>query len=229
MKKFLIGTGYVRNAATPIPPNEFFEVWVDNVWKVNPEKIFVVCAGGACPSVAAGVQIHYCKGDLGHIRDKHEGRNNYPFTGWAGGMMLAAMTAYNECLDFIYKEQDCLAFGDWVEQLYADMGNGEAVLGRGLKPPHHKLMSSQSLFLVKHRQIPRFIRDYVDCGYDMAMGPGTGENKFKRMIETYPEQYRVQTGWSVDRDRPLPVDKKTWAAQQITPAEFDTLKKLQLI
>lgn len=176
-----------------------------------------------------GMAFYECGGDLGHIRDKHEGRTNYPFTGWAGGMLMGAMAAYNECLDFIYKEQDCLAFGDWVERLYDDMGNAMAALGRGLLPPHNQLKSSQSLFIVRHRHIPTFIADYIARGEDMATGPNTGENKFRRMIITSPEWYREQSGWNVDRDRPLPIYQRTWAAQQITIPEFNQLKQLKLI
>lgn len=237
MNKYMICTGYVRNAKTPIPANLFFEVWLDNVNKyANPEKVFVVCAGGARPTVAAGCQIHDCRGDLGHIRDKHHGKNNYPFTGWAGGMMLGALAAYNDCCDFIYKEQDCLAFGNWVDQLYTDLGPmGAGVLGRGLNPPHDQLKSSQSLFLVRHAYIPIFVSMYVAHGDDRAVGPTTGENKFHRMIQSYPTMWKRQTGsWNLDRDRNHPLDyyasnKSTFALQQITPHEFTQLKQLDLI
>lgn len=227
-RRFLVGTGFVPNAKTPVPADVFFHYWIENTLKVEPYKIFVVCAGGSTPPMSRyanfgeGVIIHQCDGDLGHIRDKHEGRISYPFTGWAGAMMLAALAAYNECLDFIYKEQDCLAFGEWAEQLYADMGDGDAALGRGLKPPHHQLQSSQSLFIVRHRAIPDFVARYIRMGDDQAMGPCTGENKFKRMIQMW-SNYRVQSGWNVDRDRPLPTSAKVWAAQQITPQEFKNL------
>lgn len=230
-RRFLIGTGFVRNAKTPIPANDFYMVWLKNTIPVNPTKIFVVGAAGAVPDVPPGDKVTYfkCHGDLGHIRDKHEGRTNYPFTGWAGGMMLAALAAYNECLDFIYKEQDCLAFGNWAEQLYLDMGDGGAALGNRLNPPH-RLNSSQSLFIVRHREIPDFVSNYIFAGPDKAMGAQTGENKFRRMMEELPGTYKEQSGWNLDRNRPLYYRKgEPWAAQQITPQEFDTLKKLNFI
>lgn len=236
-RRYLIGTGYVANAKTPISASEFYDVWLANTLKAHPSQIFVVGANGDKPSAPHGyvtkgeiTQFYNGLGDLGHIRDKHEGRTNFPFTGWAGAMMLAAFAAYNECLDFIYKEQDCLAFGNWVEQLYNDMGDGSAVLGKGLKPPHNQLQSSQSLFLVRHEAIPCFVSLYIAAGEDQAQGPTTGENKFKRMIEAHPTHYKVQSGhWNMDRDRPLPYHQGTWAAQQITSKEFHIMKGLGLI
>lgn len=234
----MICTGYVAKAKTPIPADLFFEYWLENTLKVQPTKVFVACAAGAEPALSEKwrsnvwdiVQVHHSDGDMGHIRDKHEGRINYPFTGWAAGMMLGVLAAYNEGLDVIYKEQDQLAFGEWAEQLYADKGPARAVLGQALRPPHHQLQSSQSLFLVEHEQIPQFVADYVNKGPDMAQGPTTGENKFRRMIQEQPNVYAVQKGnWNVDRDRPLPYHRGTWAAQQITLKEFNVLKAIGLV
>ncbi len=148
--------------------------------------------------------------------------------------MLGAMAAYNECCDFIYKEQDCLAFGDWANQLYKDAGMRPAALGRGLMPPHSQLKSSQSLFMVKHSHIPTFIMHYISMGEDHAAGPTTGENKFRRMIEMYPSMYAVQSGWNLDRDRTVPFQKlkekgEPWAIQQVTPQEFEVIQSLNLI
>jgi hypothetical protein len=228
----MICTGYVAKAKTPIPADQFFSHWLENTRKANPVKIFVACAGGNVPLYVReyGLNVHECSGDLGHIRDKHEGRTSWPFTGWAAGMLLGVLAAYNEGLDAIYKEQDQLAFGGWAEQLYADKGPCAAVLGQALRPPHAQLKSSQSLFLVEHAQIPQFVADYINKGHDMATGPTTGENKFRRMIEEKPNTYGVQKGnWNVDRDRPLPFHRETWAAQQITLKEFQILKVKGLI
>lgn len=231
MNRYMIGTGYCATSKTPIPARSFFEVWHDNTVKhARPEKIVVV----TCQGAKLNVQYPGCievpiTGDLGHIRDIHEGKKQSALSGWAGSMLVAAMVAYCDEKDFIYKEQDCLAFGPWVEQLYYDMGDGMAAIGRGLQPPHHKLKSSQSLFIVRHAYIWQFVRDYLNEGKDNCFD-NYGEVKFFRMHVKKPNEVRIQSdGWNLDRDRPMNWDWPMWAAQQWTPAEYEEACRRNLV
>lgn len=231
--KYTIGTGYCPSSKTPIPARDFFSLWYFNTLKhANAQRIVVVGSQGAkAPeSLEAEHDLFIpIKGDLGHIRHISDGTKSSDWSGWAGGMMLAAMVAYNDETDFIYKEQDCFAWGDWVQQLYDDMGDGQAVVGRPLAPPHHKLKSSQSLFLVRHAYIWQFVRDYLMEGADNNT-TNHGETKFYRMLQKKPKEIRVQSGtWNLDRDRPLTFDRSLWAAQQITPTELSELQSRNLL
>ena len=129
---YLIGSGYV-----PSPSNEkFLEIWADNFTKhpVPDGCSRIVIAGvgdGPRPVVSVGFKVEWVglQGNLGHVGDLIHGRKDYEICGWTAAVCALAMLAYCDESDFIYKEQDCLCFGPWVEQLYADMGDGDMAFG----------------------------------------------------------------------------------------------------
>jgi len=191
----------------------------------------VVTGGGMGPSyLHRNVNLVVsCSGDLGSLRDKHEGRTNYTIVGWASAMLTAALIAYNDCLDFVFQEQDCLAFGPYIDQLYAEMGNGTMTIGGPLNPPHQKLTSSQSLFLVRHSFIPSFVSLYLSLGEDATLPGQYGEQKFTALKKGLGDRVRVSGPWNLDRNRPLPWEAPVWAAQQWTLDEYNEAKKRELI
>ena len=170
-RRYMIGTGYHPNAKTPSAAHAFAEVWRDCVVRnatEGLEKITILgCADDGANRTRSMVGLDYINatGDLGHIHDKAQGKNNHYITGWAGAMLALAMLAYNDLCDFIYQEQDCLAFGDYVGELYKDLGEGMACFGRGLRTMP-RMRATQSLFIVRHCHIPLFVRDYLDLGED---------------------------------------------------------------
>ena len=42
------------------------------------------------------------------------------------------MLAYHNRCDLIFKEQDCLAFGPWIDRLYAEIGQAELSAARSM-------------------------------------------------------------------------------------------------
>jgi hypothetical protein len=160
------------------------------------------------------------KGNLGHIGDLLEGRKPHKFCGWSMGVMTLALLAYQNETDFIYKEQDCLAFGPWVERLYSECGDKKVCFGKnGL------MTCAQSLFLVKHDFIPEFVRSYLGTGPDAATMP---ETKFSNMAKVNQPNW-TQFGFGVDRDRPIPWDDEVFYAQHLTRNELGELSKRGLI
>ena len=235
--RYLLGSGFCHKSkvAVVMHPLDFAEIWFKNTARhANPwpTKTVIITGAGDGPRqlIQTGsnrVDVIECQGDLGHLKDKTEGHKNHGLTGWATSMLACAMIAYNAELDFVFKEQDCLFFGHVIEQMYEDMGDGEAAIGLGLHGIHEALPSSQSLFLVRHRYIWRFVRDYLNEGEDNN-GYGQGEKKFHRMRQKNPDKIR-SLSFGVDRDRPLPFSSPVWYAQQFTVQELELLRSSQFI
>jgi hypothetical protein len=234
----MIGSGYHPNAKTPIVAHKFVEVWRDCVQQYASEglvKIVILAAGDDGSNYtrsSRGVDYINATGDLGHIHDKAQGRNNHFITGWAAGMLATAMLAYNDLCDFIYQEQDCLAFGDYVGELYKDLGEGGACFGRGLRT-QPRMRATQSLFIVRHAHIPLFVRDYLSLGEDVnaVQHPrgAFGEIKTAMLHERDIMLYRLCGEWNVDRDRPLPFHLPVFAAQQWTLEEYNEARSRGLL
>lgn len=228
MKGVLIGSGYFSNPCSAIPSQELFEAWSNSIRKhAKPKRVVVVTAGGRFPdpSTPSDADVIVCQGDLGNLSHKVAGKVNHDFAGWFPPMAITAMIAYNECLDFIFQEQDCFAFGPYVEQMYADMGGAQAVIGgrvHGVGEP-----ASQSLFLVRHAYIWQFLRDYLNEGPD-DNEENRGEKKFGRMRDKSPNQIKTLSFGS-DRDRPIPWNDRVISFQQPSREEFEEAKRRGLI
>ena len=142
-------------------------------------------------------------------------------------MLAGAMLAYTDESDFIYVEEDCLAFGPWVDRLYEDMG--EAVMAFGLKhqsPPW--MPCSQSLFIVRHSFIPTFVSTYLRMGRDGDVRT-LGEQKFVIMEQQYGPTLIRRMSFGVDRERPIPWGAEVFYFQQPTKAELEEAATLGLI
>lgn len=224
---YLIGSGYFPNPCQLIPAQEMAETWLACIRRYaspQPERILIVTAGGYSPTLP-GADILVCKGDLGNLSHKVAGQVNHDFAGWMPPMFIGAMVAYNEGLDYVFQEQDCIAFGPYIEQMYQDMGQKKAVIGgrvHGVGEP-----ASQSLFLVRHAYIWQFLRDYLIEGPDDNEW-NRGEKKFGRMRDKKPNEIGTLS-FGVDRDRPIPWKKPVFSVQQWSREEFNEGKSLGLI
>lgn len=226
--KYVIGTGYVANGKTPIPTREFFEVWRANTrrWAdPQPQHTIVLVSGEELTlqsdSSMTVVPVGY---NHGHIQKLAHGSM---LGGWSAHVIGCAMLAYNFGADFIYKEQDCLAFGPWVQQLYKDAGQAQVVFGQPLKI-YPRVTCTNSLFLVKFTYILQFVRDYLSMGPD-ENGENMPERKFTRLMVQNPNRYR-RMSFGVDRDRPMPIDSKNpWYVQQISAEEYSLIYQKQLL
>lgn len=217
--KYLIGSGYHPNSTA----EWFYPIWAANTFQYsNPEQVVVVADSGArSPVEYEAIQWLAMNGDLGHVYDLLSQRKDYAFCGWSMTVCITALLAYfNEC-DYIHKEQDCLAFGPWVEQLYEESKGKEVLTGKA-----EGIICAQSLFWIRHRFIPEFVRMYLGTG-DERLEENLGEVKFKRLEEKYPSDFgRYSFGY--DRERPIRYDH-VFYAQKLTPAELLELRSKRLV
>ena len=231
---YILGTGYFYNGSGKL--DWFASLWLKNTFAYAfpaPERTIVIAVGNSVPpyprlDVASMTPIDAIKlsGNMGHIHQyvgnsKPAASAHYHYCGVTSTFLSLASLAYaNEC-DLVYKEQDCLAFGPWVQRLYTEIGDGGMIFGKG------KLLSAQSLFLIRHWHLPWFIAQLVNQGSerDVANLP---EHKFSRMALINPEHVK-QFSFGYDRDRPYDIKDEVWYAQKFTPAELRQLSEAGLI
>lgn len=228
MSGFLIGSGYFNNPCAQIPAQEMARAWIGCIRKYadpQPKRIVVVTAGGHAPEPTDGVELIRCTGDVGNLQHKVAGKVAHDYAGWTPPMVITAMLAYNEGLDYVFQEQDRLDFGPYIARGFDDIGDGGMAIGpplRGMGMP-----ATQSLFFVRHHYICKFLRDYLGQGPD-DNELNKGEYKFARLHQYNPDQVKVLS-FGVDRDRPLPWGEPVWGAQQWGRDEFETAKAKGLI
>lgn len=220
MARYLIGTGFFN------PPggnkDQFFPIWYSNTIKYcKPERI-IVLANGESKIVGAPGQWIELAGNLGHTHDLTNHIKPHHWCGWSWAFVtLAALAYFDEC-DFVFKEQDALAFGPWVEQMYAEIGERGMIFGR------NKVWAcSQSIVLCKHSFIPEFIRLYMSTGSEQDKA-NECELKFARLEHDNPKWFGRYC-FGVDRNRPIPMDEPVFYAQQIDDNELQELKNRKLI
>lgn len=143
--------------------------------------------------------------NLGHM--SAPARHATRFTGWSISWLIPALIAYSEGLDFVYKEQDCYAFGDWLGAIQC----GDFTVGRNSIMP-----CEQSLFFIRNHAILDVIARYTairqsDCQVST-------EEKFTMCGATFHE---LPCG----RERPLTVSARTWYAQKLTKEEINELTR----
>lgn len=165
-------------------------------------------------------------GNLGHVGDLLHGKKHHQFCGWSASVLALAMIAYAGELDFVYLEEDALAFGPWVTQMYSELGDGQFAFGKKMQSPPW-MACSQSLFIVRHAFIPTFVKCYLMLGTD-GNAENLPETKFQAIEERFPNECR-RLSFTVDRERPLPYDAPVWSAQKFTPDELEELKNRKLI
>ena len=155
-------------------------------------------------------------GNLGHYSDILEGRKAHAFSGAGAAILTLAMVAYCDESDFIYKEQDALCFGNWVEHLYNSAGHGWGCMG-----DYDPIPSGTALMLFRHEFIPSIVRSYID------MGP---ENSNQRMVEhKYSEILSNRYSMGYDKRRPVNFNDETFWIQQPNKSDIEELKKRKLL
>lgn len=231
--RYIIGTGYHSNVdergdAMPW----LFDLWMQNTLEyANPLAIYSIDSGDGRKPYSSGLAgktpLHWMHwiplhGNLSHCGDLLSGAKPYHFSGIVISIFTLAMIAYMNEADFIYKEQDVLAFGPYVDEMYAAMGDKGCVFGSS------KLMSTAlSLMLMRHSAIPEIVKMYMGTARE-NVGTEMCEGKFHRMQEQRPDIF-CRYGFGVDRDRPFDVKAPIWYGQKFTPAELLQIRDAGLI
>lgn len=222
---YLLGSGMYKDP-------EFHGLWRSNNIRYavpEPSRTVVVCvAGQDLPYVNANTSEVCLAGNLGHVGDLLSGIKPYSYCGWSMGVLSLALLAYQDESDLIYKESDCLAFGPWVKQLYADMGDGDMAFGAKMESEPF-MECAQSLFIVRHGFIPKFVEFYLSLGDERSKDENDHEDnlperKFVKIEEAFGTEKIRRLSFGVDRERPLPYDDAVWYAQRFSAEELDELR-----
>jgi len=184
MDKYCIISGYYSPDMDK-QRQDFFNIWYNNTIKyANPKEIIIINADSKKPKGAKGEWI-----------DTHnflhcQASDNDPikFCGWSVGFLMGITIAYARNCDVIYKEQDVLAFGNWVNDMYLHMKslNLKMLIGDS---PHFCYKVEQGLIIIKHEFIPKFISDWLsipefDTGVpDLRKRPEVKFNEVKQKNE----------------------------------------------
>jgi|694.fasta_scaffold03825_15 hypothetical protein len=207
--KYVIGTGYHWRSEWD---EKMANIWIANTEKYSPSW-YCACTIHTMPQAIHTKQI-FCNHNLGHVGDLIK-ENRSGLCGWSASVVTLALIAYNCGRDFIYKEADCLWFGDILGKMYQDCGDKGMVFGAKMDAAPW-MACAQSTFLIKHWFILEFVRDYLALPDDKDMLP---EDKFVKLEENAPDNYR-RLSFGVDRMRPLPWDAEVWYAQQWSEEEI---------
>lgn len=227
MPRYLVGSSYFDKRQADRP--EFLRIWIENTKKLfpNPTRVVIVAeAGSKIPfALPEGYDSVNLTGDLGHVTMLESGEKKHAHGGWTAHMLALAMLAYCDEADFIYKESDCLAWGDVEGQMYRDLADGDIVFGHP-HPGPPGMPSSQSLFLVRHSFIPEFIKSYIAYGPDAK---NYGETKMCRLRDDFGGRRVRMLSFGADRVRPIEWHRPTQYLQQLYPEEIAEMKRRNLI
>lgn len=228
-RHYIIGSGYHNtHGARGDALAWFFRLWMENNKKyANPLAYYVVQSGdGKVPDPAwyKTVPVHWLPlhGNLGYFGQLLSGQKPYHFSGCAAMIAITSMIAYaNEC-DYIYKEQDTLAFGPWVDRMYSEIGSHGCIFGSCRTMGQHL-----SPMLIRHAFIPEFVRIYLGSGRENDAHQ-TMEAKLGRFEQAYPSDF-CRYSFGYDRDRPLNLNDPVFCAQKISREELRSMSAAGLL
>lgn len=179
----VVGTGYFK---ADQKCEDFFEHhWLPNTLRFsNPDKVFVV--NSASPEIQGLPNVVEW---LNLTRNPEHGSNlkeNVQFGGWSLGFIHGALYAYSCNCDYIYKEQDCLAFGNWVERMYSCCENKKMVTGELWNHNKRNYIMELCLVLIKYDFILPFLAELLsNKGTANKVRP---EKKFLDIRDNHPEE-----------------------------------------
>jgi hypothetical protein len=214
-------TGFVKNVNPKKYANkssqEFFDLWYDNTRRCVNIDVPIYLLGPDVPDLTKTINTEVIGRyeNLGHVDDYVYGLRTGKWCGWTAAIVLGMAHAYACNKDFIYKEQDCLGFGDYVGSMYRECEGFDIVYGSC------RIMgAAQSLFIVKRNSIPSII-SYLAQHEDGFLLP---ELKFA----TLPlKQRRLSFGY--DRDRPFNHKDPVFYIQQVSDSDLQQLKNNNLV
>lgn len=218
---YMIYSGFFKNMSENIKKNQYAEMDIDDwsrLWLNNTSKYSTSTINIFGPDYMS--EPHENKNqiithpNLGHIGEYLNGSRMGKWCGWTAGIIFGMMHAYVNCVDFIYKEQDCLWFGNCVDKMYDELGNSDIIFGSCRVMGH-----AQSLFLIKRNAIPDIIAQ-LSQSEDRDVLP---EYKFGHL-----KNYK-KLSFGYDRDRPFNKKDKVFYIQQVTKQDLDILKTEGLI
>lgn len=212
---FLVISGYSNDEANHLDQQLFH-----NLWAWNTPFPCVIVDNAQYPLVVThrpDIRVLRMRDAIGHNWKHFRGKAEPYLGGWSVAWLLGGWIAYSERKDMLFKEQDCLAFGDWVDHIYgvANERNADVVYGEGSAG----LSCEQSIFLVRWRAIPHFFSAYT--AFEEGDGIKMPEDKFEEMAKRPGNPHKMaKFNLPGGRTHPMPTDNKTWYGQQFTRDEL---------
>lgn len=229
MSNYQILTGYWSGKGCRGEDGDERAIFFNDYWYPNTVKygkttdIFVINSNSTIVPEKLGAWLDL-QFNFGHLGD-WDGKNK--FTGWAMTFILGAIVAYANNKDLIFKEQDCLAFGNWVEAMYETMDKTGAEMVIGAPEDSNGQALEQSLFMIKRASILDFVMAYLDIPQnDREM---INESKFKHILDNQFKRRSAYLPFGYGRRRPKKWQDETFYIQQVTQEEIDKLKELNLV
>lgn len=202
--------------------SDFYQVWVRNTLRyARPDQIYVINAGA---KPIASEHGHPAWIDLtcniGSSFSRVVGLDKR-IGGWSLGFTLGCLLAFGCNADLIFKEQDCLAFGNWVERLYSDAETHRADLVVGKRGPHG---CATALMLVRRNFALDVVHTYL--GFKPSERELIAEQKFARMLSQFDNV--VETSMGYDRERPVGWNDEAFYLQQLSADDYAEVVRRQL-
>lgn len=215
MRKYTIITGYWAGknwrGQDGREKADFYKIWEDNTFKYSsPFDVFVIDPNSQedlLPEKLDRVKwIRFAnQGCCLHVHDGDNLNKSYKqkFGGWSLSIMQGMLLAYSNDSDFIYKEQDCLAFNGWVESMYQTLEKKGARMLVGRKQDAAGQALEQSLFIIKHDFILPFLNAYLSLqANDAGEGFLRPEGKFEYLRRLLFEKEMQFLDFGFGRTRP---------------------------
>jgi hypothetical protein len=223
MAQFILASGfYAPSGPAGQAHRDFFKIWAENNRRtIAPKATYIISAAGK-PFLDDGVHQWITAENLGHVMQMPE---QQVLGGWSASFLMSCLIAYHNKADLIYKEQDCLAFGPWVQRLYEEIGNAGMITGKMNTTGDAAGLLAQSLLLVRHGFLLPMIGLY--CSIQQTDRQVVPEHKFN-FIAQRTNAVR-QTTMGCDRSRPIPFDDPAFYVQQLTTEEIAELRARKLI
>lgn len=234
-RKYVIGTGFFS------PPdkeenklrNEWLEKWLDNTWNTNlkPEHVYIINSDSDILDIdllneSSLNTVINLQDNPGHVFSE----GSLKYCGWSSTVLITAMLAYASKCDFIFKEQDCMCFGPWVERIYqeAEEQNAKFMVKDFKLDPN--LGIENSLIFIKHEFIPTFIYEWMLIVENQLLDQLYPEKITKMIYENYKNESGLFT-FGYGRDRPINYDDPVFYVQHIGyhkyPVAIETTKTLE--
>lgn len=206
----------------------FFPIWYrNNFFKSGARAVNAIATPCLIPSFTyEGLWWIQMLENLGHVDSVPRDQQ---LTGWSASFLMGCMLAYHARADMIYLEQDCLAFGSWVDVLYGEIGNAGMITGHANTSGNSAGgdaggLTAQSLVLVKNAYLLPFVQKYLAIPETDAVI--CNEDKFDLIGR---EGQITQTSMGYDRSRPVNFSDSAFYMQQISAAELAELRARGLV
>lgn len=219
-RRYVVVTGYFNSGDALT--EDFFRIWHDNTTRfAKPARIFVINAASKPLDYGNSTWINLSENLFHHAFNLPPGQQ---LGGFSASVMIGCLLAYHERADMLFKEQDCLAFGNYVETLYAEMGDKGMVAGPILTSGPGAGLLAVSLMLIRHEYLLEFVARYLSLWpTDREFLP---EHKLMEIAKT---GRIVESKMGFDRNRPINFDAPAFHLQKMTVKEMEILKARGLV